>query len=46
MQDRINTTDCATCGRLAPVDAPHYCRDERRETLRDVASLIPAHLDR
>lgn len=36
MFDRIKTTTCATCGNLAPVNGPHYCRDERRETLADV----------
>ena len=36
--DRIHTATCATCGHAAPVDGPHYCADERREVLADVAT--------
>jgi hypothetical protein len=42
MADIIKTHKCGECGRLAPVDAPHACREDRREVLRDTATLLPS----
>jgi hypothetical protein len=39
--DRIPTTTCERCGRIAPADAPHACRGERREVLRDAPTMLP-----
>jgi len=37
--DRIPTKNCTECGKLQPADGPHFCRNDRRETLREVQAL-------